>query len=53
LAKAEEAGGTGTLARVLPKTCPGVAANVPLTTLEAARQLYNELIFLKALNALD
>jgi hypothetical protein len=49
LAKTEEAGSTGILAKALPKTCPGVAANSSLTPSEAAGQLYNELMFLKAL----
>jgi hypothetical protein len=53
LVKTEEAGGTSTLAKVLPKSCPGVAANSSLTPSEAAGQLYNELMFLKALATLD
>jgi hypothetical protein len=53
LVKTEEAGGTSTLAKMLPKSCPGVAANSSLTPSEAAGQLYNELMFLKALATLD
>lgn len=45
-----EEGGISTLVKVLPKTCPGVVATLLLTPLDAATQLYNELLFQKAFN---
>ena len=53
LIKTEEAGDTDTLAKILPKTCPGVNADLSVTPLESAEQLYNEIMFLKALAALS
>jgi hypothetical protein len=53
LEKAEELGGAPAL-KALPKLCPGVKAEVPLIPAQAARQFYNEIIFLRALEvALD
>ena len=43
LTKLEDSGDITTLAKTLQKACPGVAADLALPPLEAARQLYNEL----------
>jgi hypothetical protein len=53
LAKVEDSGDITMLPKALQKACPGVAADLALPPVEAARQLYNELMFLKALALLD
>ncbi|MGA9622975.1 MAG: GTPase-associated system all-helical protein GASH [Bryobacteraceae bacterium] len=53
LAKCEEFGEAVGAARVVPKLCPGVSIEHPLSPAEAAQQLYVELMFLKALGALE
>jgi hypothetical protein len=53
LTKVEDSGDITTLAKALQKACPGVAADLALPPFEAARQLYNELMFLRALAILN
>jgi hypothetical protein len=53
LTKVEDSGDIGVLPKALQKACPGVAADLALPPPEAARQLYNELMFLKAIARLN
>jgi len=53
LTKFEESGDVVVLTKVLPKFCPNVAPDLALPPVEAARQLFNEIIFLKALSRLN
>jgi hypothetical protein len=53
LAKTEEVGDTETLAKTLPKACPGVSPDLAISAHDAATQFYNELIFIKALALVD
>lgn len=53
IAKCEEFGEATNAAQVVPRLCPGVSIEHPLTPAEAAQQFYVELMFLKALDALE
>ena len=49
--KTEELGSAATAITALPKFSPGVNGKLPLTPAEAAQQFYNEIVFLRALDA--
>jgi hypothetical protein len=49
IVKAEENGDVDVMTKALPKFCPGVSADQKLSSSDAAAQLYDELMFLKAL----
>jgi len=51
LEKTEELGSAVTALKAMPKLCPGVKAELTLTAAQAAQQFYNELLFLRALEA--
>jgi hypothetical protein len=53
LAKCEESGDPVAATKLLPKLCPGVSVEHPLSPTEAAQQLYLELMFIRALTALE
>lgn len=53
LAKVEDSGDISALPKALQKACPGVSADLTLPPIEAARQLYNELMFAKALSKIS
>jgi GTPase-associated system helical domain len=52
LEKTDELGSAPTALRTLSKLCPGVKGELPLTPSQAALQFYNEILFLRALDAL-
>lgn len=53
LAKTEELGSPAQAFKVLRKISPGVKADIQLAPEEAAVQLYNEILFLRALRAME
>jgi hypothetical protein len=53
LDKCGEFGEASSAAKVVPNLCPGVSIEHPVSPAEAAQQLYVELMFLKALDALE
>jgi hypothetical protein len=52
LKKMEELADAAAVAKAVTRLCPGVKGDATLSPFEAARQFYNELVFLKALEAL-
>src|ERR1043166_7162880 len=53
LSKTEEFGDVGSAISVMPKLCPGFDVQRNLLPIEVAQQLYLELMFLKALTAVE
>lgn len=53
LVKFEDSGDISVLPRALQRSCPGVSTDLTLPPLEAARQLYNELMFAKAISKIS
>lgn len=53
LIKLEDSEDITVVAKMLPKACPNVAPDLALPPVEAARQLFNEIIFLNALSRLN
>jgi hypothetical protein len=51
LEKTEELGSATTGLKAVAKLCPGVKGDLPLTPAQAAQQFYNEILFLRALDA--
>jgi hypothetical protein len=52
LNKTEELGSAATALKAVAKLCRGVKAELALTPAEVAQQFYNELVFLRSLNAI-
>jgi hypothetical protein len=50
LQKMVESDDADAVSKMLPRLCPGVAAEIVMTPVDAARQFYAELIFLRALD---
>lgn len=50
--KTEELGSAAAAITALPKICPGVNGKLPLTPAQAAQQFFNEIVFLRALDAI-
>ena len=51
LKNVEELGSVSLALKALPRLCPGVSGDLPLTAAQAVQQFYSELVFLRALDA--